>query len=93
MAALWIQSKIWKKGSLIYAQNRYFWYLFQRVCEGSFEDLEINSNWKFQTQISALYSFGEITQKFSFNPHMHEIFSQRYCMKWVPGHPQKKMLN
>ena len=28
-----------------------------------------------------------------FNLHMREIFSQRYCMKWVPQGPQKKMLN
>ena len=28
-----------------------------------------------------------------FNPQMHEIFSQRYCMKWVSLDPQKKMLN
>ena len=25
--------------------------------------------------------------------HIHKIFSQRYCMKWVPGDPQKKMPN
>ena len=29
----------------------------------------------------------------SFNSHMHEIFSQRYCMKWVPGDPLKEMIN
>ena len=23
---------------------------------------------------------------------MHEIFLQRYCMKWVPGDPQKEVL-
>ena len=28
-----------------------------------------------------------------FNPHIHELFSQRYCMKWVPRDSQKKMLN
>ena len=28
-----------------------------------------------------------------FNPHMHEIFLQRYCMKWVPGDPLKEMIN
>ena len=27
------------------------------------------------------------------NPHMHEIFLQLFCMKWVPGNPQKEMLN
>ena len=27
------------------------------------------------------------------NPHMHEIFLQRYCMKWVPGDPLKEMIN
>ena len=27
------------------------------------------------------------------NPHMHEIFLQRYCMKWVPGNPLKEMIN
>ena len=26
-------------------------------------------------------------------PHMHEIFLQRYCMKWVPGDPLKEMIN
>ena len=31
--------------------------------------------------------------KIDINPHMHEIFSQRYCMKWLPGNPQKKILN
>ena len=25
----------------------------------------------------------------SVNPHMHEIFVQRYCMKWVPWGPTK----
>ena len=29
----------------------------------------------------------------SLNPHMHEIFLQRYCMKWVPGDPLKEMIN
>ena len=28
-----------------------------------------------------------------FNPHMHEIFLQRYCMKWVPGDTLKEMIN
>ena len=27
------------------------------------------------------------------NPHMHGIFLQRYCMKWVPGDPLKEMIN
>ena len=27
------------------------------------------------------------------NPHMHEIFLQRYCMKWVPGDTPKEMIN
>ena len=27
------------------------------------------------------------------NPHMHEIFLQRYCMKWVPRDPLKEMIN
>ena len=27
------------------------------------------------------------------NPHMHEIFLQRYCMKWVPGDPLKEIIN
>ena len=30
---------------------------------------------------------------FFINPHMHEIFSQLYCKKRVPGEPQKEMLN
>ena len=29
----------------------------------------------------------------SLNPHMHEIFLQRYCMKWVSGDPLKEMIN
>ena len=24
---------------------------------------------------------------------MHEIFLQRYCMKWIPGDPQKEIIN
>ena len=31
--------------------------------------------------------------RLSLNPHMHEIFLQRYCMKWVPGDPLKKMIS
>ena len=27
------------------------------------------------------------------NPHMYEIFLQRYCMKWVPGDTLKEMIN
>ena len=27
------------------------------------------------------------------NPHMHDIFLQRYCMRWVPGDPLKEMIN
>ena len=30
---------------------------------------------------------------FVFNPHMHEIFLQLYCTKWVPGDSQKEILN
>ena len=33
------------------------------------------------------------TTQVVFNPHMHEIFLQRYCMKWVPGDPLKEMIN
>ena len=29
----------------------------------------------------------------SVNPHMHEIFLQRYSMKWFPGDPLKEMIN
>ena len=29
----------------------------------------------------------------ALNPHMHEIFLQRYCMKWVLGDPLKEMIN
>ena len=32
-------------------------------------------------------------QQIAFNPHMHEIFLQRYCMKWFPGDPLKEMIN
>ena len=28
-----------------------------------------------------------------FNPHMHKIFLQLYCMKWVPKDAPKEMLN
>ena len=31
--------------------------------------------------------------QYSFKPHMHEIFLQRYYMKWVPGDPLKEMIN
>ena len=31
--------------------------------------------------------------KHVLNPHMHEIFLQRYCMKCVPGDPLKEMIN
>ena len=31
--------------------------------------------------------------QFDFNPHMHEIFLQRCCMKWVPGDPQKEIVS
>ena len=27
------------------------------------------------------------------NPHMHKIFLQLYCMKWVTGDSQKEILN
>ena len=27
------------------------------------------------------------------NPHMHKIFLQVYCMKWISGDPRKEMLN
>ena len=27
------------------------------------------------------------------NPHMYEIFLQRYCMKWVLVDPLKEMIN
>ena len=29
----------------------------------------------------------------NINPHMHEIFLQRYRMKWVSGDPLKEMIN
>ena len=28
-----------------------------------------------------------------FNPHIHEIFLQLYCMEWVLGDSQKEILN
>ena len=37
---------------------------------------------------SAKTNFSEV-----FNPHMHEIFLKRYCMKWVPEDPLKEMIN
>ena len=30
---------------------------------------------------------------YQYDPHMREIFLQLSCMKWVPGNPQKEMLN
>ena len=36
--------------------------------------------------------FLDYTLKFHL-VHMHEIFLQFYCMKWVPGDPQNEMLN
>ena len=36
---------------------------------------------------------GSKSQQYIINPHMHEIFLQLYCMKWVHGDPQKEMLN
>ena len=43
------------------------------------------------TKKGVLKNFAIFTGK--FNPHMHEIFLQRYCMKWVPGDPLKEMIN
>ena len=37
--------------------------------------------------------FSQLFTRNIFNPHMHEIFPQLYCMKRVPGDPQKEMLN
>ena len=34
-----------------------------------------------------------VATKTTLNPHMHEIFLQLSCMKWVPGNLQKEMLN
>ena len=41
---------------------------------------------------NARFKRGNCNKTF-FNPHMHEIFLQRYCMKWVPGDPLKEMIN
>ena len=38
------------------------------------------------------YSMKPRTRKY-VNPHVHKIIFQRNCMKWVPGDPQKEMLN
>ena len=34
-----------------------------------------------------------VATKTTLNPHMHEIFLQLSCMKWVPGNPKLEMLN
>ena len=32
-------------------RSRHFWHIFfKTLCEGSFEDVQINNNWKFQTR-------------------------------------------
>ena len=36
---------------------------------------------------------GMFSETGRFNPHMHENFLQRYCMKWVPGDPLKEIIN
>ena len=46
---------------------------FKRLYKEKFDDLQLNSNWKFQTRatishkMAALWNFSEITQKSSFN--------------------------
>ena len=32
-------------------------------------------------------------QKVISNPNTHKTFLQRYFMKWVPGDPQKEIIN
>ena len=39
--------KIWKTASFIQVWSRYFCHIFKGLCEESFEDLQIKSNWKF----------------------------------------------
>ena len=34
-----------------------------------------------------------VATKTTLNPHMHEIFLQLSCMKWVPGNPKIEILN
>ena len=35
----------------------------------------------------------DILEGNDINPHMHKIFLQLYCMKWVPRDSQKEILN
>ena len=39
-----------------------------------------------------LKTLGDMNRIYNI-PHMHEIFLQRCCMKWVPGDPLKEMIN
>ena len=41
----------------------------------------------------AKFTGKELYQSLFINPHMHKTFSELYCMKRVPGDPQKEMLN
>ena len=73
MAAIWIWRKVWKKPLLFRSEIGIFDIFFKKLYEESFEDLQINSNWKLQTRATVshkmmtLKSFCEFTKKFSFN--------------------------
>ena len=43
--------------------------------------------------ISFLIKMQAISPETLLNPHVHEIFLQRYSMEWVPGDPLKEMIN
>ena len=63
-----------------------------RLTDNSLNDTEKRKCFRL-VFINILKKFDALDQSIMFKPQMHEIFSQRYCMKWVPGDPQKKMLN
>ena len=43
------------------------------------------------TYLLKCWKYKKVYQR--FNPHMHETFLQRYCMKWVPEDPLKEVIN
>ena len=52
-------------------------------------DNEIQLLLEYTKKLKAEEDYKSLTVK----PHMHEIFLQRYCMKWVLGDPLKEMIN
>ena len=85
------KSNIYKRDWSKFDRENFILHYFPADWEDLLKIDELNADNSNKIYLDRIYMLLDVYAP--LNPHMHEIFLQRYCMKWVPGDPLKEMIN